>query len=479
MSDPLTYPPLSDELKARGMWSLLGLFGPGAVVASVSIGSGETVFASRGGAIFGYTLLWCFVGGGIMKFVQVYTASRYITLTGEHPIERWKYLPGPKGWAVWLLAGMSVLCFPLWLSGLPKMLGGLMVWIFHFEDSPVWNDPRVWGTIFIIIAVTLTLLQNYTALERTQTLFVALLLSSIILSVVATNPDWIAALQGTFIPSLPTYEPWVVDKYHAFAERSEWVEVGVYLGAIGGGTQDYFGYIGLLREKGWGLMIKPVSAGPAGVNILTDEANLDLGKKWLRAPFVDGVISFGCVVIFTMAFMILGANILHPQEIIPSGSQLLSVQAEFLTVFHPKLLYFYQIGVFMAFFGTILAAYELYVRAFHECLKPVLPKIRSMPINKLRPWVVGYCGIGGLTIMWLVDNPILIVTPAALFGGVLACGLWCLLMIWTDRKFLPKPLQMGKLLLILNFLSGIFLTLWGIRGIYEFVISLTNSAIMG
>ena len=95
--EPLRYPELPDELRSRNWKTLLRFFGPGAIIASVTIGSGETVFASRGGALFGYALLWCFVGGGIMKFVQVYTAARYMTLTGEHPIERWKYLPGPQG----------------------------------------------------------------------------------------------------------------------------------------------------------------------------------------------------------------------------------------------------------------------------------------------------------------------------------------------------------------------------------------------
>ena len=79
MSEALRYPELSEDMKARGFGAMLRIFGPGAIIASVTIGSGETVFASRGGAIFGYTLLWCFIGGGLMKFVQVYTAARYMT----------------------------------------------------------------------------------------------------------------------------------------------------------------------------------------------------------------------------------------------------------------------------------------------------------------------------------------------------------------------------------------------------------------
>ena len=74
--------------------------------------------------------------------------------------------------------------------------------------------------------------------------------------------------------------------------------------------------------------------------------------------------------------------------------------------------------------------------------------------------------------MWIGGNPVEIVTPAAIFGGVLTCGLWCLLKVWTDRKFLPRELQMNPILLVLNLVSGIFLLSWGIRSGYEFVNSL-------
>jgi hypothetical protein len=313
------------------------------------------------------------------------------------------------------------------------------------------------------------MVQSYGALERTQTAIVAVLLVFILLATFSSQPDWIAALYGSVVPSLPAYQPWVASKYAAIAGRSPWLELGTYLGAIGGGTQDYFGYIGMLREKGWGLLGRAGDAGRTGVAIDADPENLKRGRLWLRAPLADTGGSFFCVVLFTMAFMILGAALLHPKHVVPSGLQLLSVQAEFLTQLHPRLLYLYQAGVFTAFFGTILGAYELYVRTTNECLRPVSSRVRSMSLSQLRPWVVGYCGAGGVAIMWLGGNPVQIVTPAALFGGVLTCGMWCLLMVWTDRTFLPPALRMGKGLLALNVLSGLFLTGWGIRGVIDFL----------
>ncbi|MEC8991739.1 MAG: Nramp family divalent metal transporter [Candidatus Latescibacterota bacterium] len=464
------FPELPRSLAGGGLLPLLRFFGPGAIIASVTIGSGETVFASRGGAIFGTALLWCFIGGGVMKFVQVYSAARFITLTGEHPMERWRLLPGPSGWAVWVLAVLTIACFPLWLSGLPKMLGGLVVWIGGLEDVEVWGDARLWGTLFALAAITLTMVQSYGALERMQTIIVGVLLCLILAATFASQPDWLAVVHGSVVPVVPHYPAWVADKYPVVAARSAWIEMGVYLGAIGGGSQDYFGYIGLLREKRWGLMADSSSTmATAPVPIAEDDENLERGRRWLRAPLADSVGSFTCVVLFTMAFMILGATLLHPSHIVPSGLQLLSVQADFLTNMHPKLLYVYQMGVFTAFFGTIMGAYELYVRTTHECLRPVVARVREMSISQLRPWVVCYCGIGGVLIMWLGGNPVQIVTPAAIFGGVLTCGLWCLLMVWTDRRFLPPQLRMGKLLLVLNIASGLFLTGWGIRGVFDFV----------
>jgi hypothetical protein len=66
-------------------------------------------------------------------------------------------------------------------------------------------------------------------------------------------------------------------------------------------------------------------------------------------------------------------------------------------------------------------------------------------------------------------NPDDIVRPAALLGGVFTCGLWCLAMLWTDRRFLPASLQMPRPLWALVAVSGVVLTLLGAKGIWDYV----------
>ena len=60
---PLRYPELPPELAKPRLSTMLKLIGPGAILASITIGSGETVFASRSGAVFGFSILWLFAGG--------------------------------------------------------------------------------------------------------------------------------------------------------------------------------------------------------------------------------------------------------------------------------------------------------------------------------------------------------------------------------------------------------------------------------
>ncbi len=73
----------------------VALFGPGAIIASLTIGSGELVFSSRGGALFGYRLLGLFLMICLLKWALVFATARHLVLTGADPFQRWMSLPGP------------------------------------------------------------------------------------------------------------------------------------------------------------------------------------------------------------------------------------------------------------------------------------------------------------------------------------------------------------------------------------------------
>src|SRR5437870_11615450 len=67
-------PALPLALRSNNPLAWLTIFGPGAVIASLTIGSGELIFSSRGGALFGYRLLWFFLVVLLLKWVLVFVA---------------------------------------------------------------------------------------------------------------------------------------------------------------------------------------------------------------------------------------------------------------------------------------------------------------------------------------------------------------------------------------------------------------------
>ena len=486
-SEALEYPELPAELSQPRLSTLFKYFGPGAIIASITIGSGETVFASRSGAVFGYSLLWLFLAAAIAKGLQIYCGSRYITLTGEHPLRSWNRLPLLRGWFPWLVAGISIICFPFWLGGLPLILGQLVNWIAGISDGAGISDEKeraavqaafdfwvkIWGTGFVVVAVSITLLQSYKLLERVQTLLVGLLLLSLLAAAIASSPDLMAIIAGTFVPSLPEFPAWALEKYpNDFGNKPVFQEIAVYVGAMGGGTQDYLGYVGILREKGWGLMKKfslyNPSYSPGPVALPEDPEQVRRGLGWLRAPAIDVTVSFLCIATFTYAFIILGAEVLHPDKIAPAGNELLTAQKDFLSQIHPSLTYLYQVGVFIAFFGTIHGAFEIYTRTGHEAFTALIPGLHKVPVSGVRPWILLYCGGGALAVMWTGYDPVEIITPAAIFGSVITCGLWCLAGVYAERKLLPAAYRMRPLLAVLVVLAGLFLTGLGIAAAWQF-----------
>mgnify|MGYP007096626210 CR=1 FL=1 len=472
-SSPILYPLIPETLSGGINWRMMRYFGAGAILASVTIGSGETLMASRGGSIFGYSVLWAVLIASVAKGFQVYTAARHITLTGRHPLEDWARMSRA---IPWMLLALCLWCFPFLLSFLSLVLGEIINEMFHLaapEDPAFRFWTRVWATAAAALAITLTLIQGYGLMEKVQTTVIGLLLLSIGAACLASSPEWLSVIEGMFVPTAPAYPPWLLEKYaDKFADRSPWIEITAIIGFIGGGTYDYLGYVSCLREKSWGAIgMESRTSNHRG--IADNAENISRGRAWLWPPCIDVSVSFLCVFIFSVCFVILGASVLHPQEIVPAkNGELLTHQAQFLTQLHPTFLYLYQIGVFMAFWGTIYGAYEIYWRTVYECLRPVSQRVRQMPTDKVKLYVLLYCGVAGIALTWLTENPMKLITFPSLVGGVLTCGLWCFGMVWLDRKLLPAALRMKPPLLIATLLSGALLTGLGGKAFYDFVTTL-------
>lgn len=470
----IRYPEPDERLRRGKLIDLLAFLGPGLILASASIGSGEVFFSARGGAIFQYALLWTFLLGVVMKGVIIYSGTRYMTITGEHPLTRFgEIFPGPKNWFPTLMGFFAIISFPSWATGFALFLGQWSVWVFGF------GTQKAWATFWILVVTILIFVTMYDFVEKLQSGIVAIMLFFVIIAVFVSHPDWLRLLAG-ILPRIPSeFAPWVAEKYPKIASRSIPLEIITYLGALGGGTYDYFGYLGLYREKKWGLLGNPNIAEiqeqlltlKKGEKIPLPENQIELekAKYWLRAPLADAVSSFGSVFIFSAAFMILGAVILNPQQVIPNDIEIMQNQLQFLTIISPILVYLYHIGIFCAFFGTMQAcSSQLYVYTLYESMIPLLRSKKWWNVNTARIIeTILYSG-GGILLIWTGISFTTAVSFGSLIGGVFGCGIWALGMIYIDKKILPKSYQMSPFLYTVVTISGIVMTAMGIVGILQF-----------
>ncbi len=150
LKQPVTILPLP-----RNALEWLKVFGPGAIVASLTIGTGELIFSTRGGALFGYDILFLFVAISILKWALVVTTSRHMVLTGIHPYQRMLDLPGPRGWMPIMLLVMSVACVPIWIAFHAGVIGNLTSWITGTREVLNGGLDYVWAILIQIFVLTL------------------------------------------------------------------------------------------------------------------------------------------------------------------------------------------------------------------------------------------------------------------------------------------------------------------------------------
>lgn len=456
------------------MAAWLSVIGPGAIVASLTIGAGELVFSSRGGAVFGYPLLGFFVLICVLKWALVLLTARQMVLTGLHPLESWAELPGPRGWLIWVFLLLGVIAFPIWVGFHAGTLGTLMASLTGTRDALDGASHYGWGILMLGFVMVLVRTGGYQRLESIQMLIVLVMLICVSVSLVMLQPDWMAMLRGLVTPWKIGYPEWVT-RYRHFDGRPLWVELAAYVGVLGGSGYDYLAYVSFLREKRWGAAGREVPDRAMLEDMARNEHHLY--RQWLKAPLVDATVSFLVVFFFSAVFVACGATVLGPREQMPDGNDLLTLQAQFVSAGTGWLKSLYFVGAFLAMFGTLYGTIEVAPTVAREMIRALRgPAPRTWRVHA---WVTTWVGFGGAMVLgasiaWTQirssgSPPALIslLDPANLFTGVLACGLISGLAVWFDRAELPRALQSPLWLRAIN-LAGcpIFLML-GLKAYWE------------
>jgi hypothetical protein len=461
--------PYCDTMRISGWQQWRNRIGPGVIIASLTIGSGELVFSTRAGALFGYPILFTFLMICLFKWLLIYTTGRQMIITGEHPFKSWMRLPGPRGWLPMIFLLFALPCFPVWIAFHASTVGSLLN---HLVGTPVFFT-YLWGLGVLILVWGLSHWGSYQKLERVQLVIVGLMLFFVAITVVLIQPQWLAILKGMIWPGTYVYPTWITG-YPEIAARPVWIELTTYVGIVGGSSYDYLCYVAFIREKGW---------GNAGV-LSTPENHSGVRAEHIREGINclrwDSVISFCCVFLFSLVFVVCGHVVLAEQSLVPSGGDLLTLQATFVSGHHPWLRGLYYVAAVLAMFGTLYGTLEVGPAIATELSLAMDFKTLTQAKGLWRGRIVNGLIAGSILVISLLALDQLIqpdkqrvgflwiLTPANLFTGVMGCGMALLATLWVASHAKDRgQVFVGNTWKPLVALGGILFLALGIKGYWD------------
>ena len=122
--DPYALSRAAIEAPPVSLVAALRRIGPGIVLASAIVGSGEVIATTTLGAQVGFAALWIILVSCAIKPVVQGELGRYTIATGHTGLEGFNRMPGPRlgvSWLVWAWA-LTVLLTMLQVGG---MYGGV------------------------------------------------------------------------------------------------------------------------------------------------------------------------------------------------------------------------------------------------------------------------------------------------------------------------------------------------------------------
>jgi len=418
------------EPRPKGL-RFLSYFGPGAILASATIGAGETILAVRAGAWGEYNLLWLIFLAVITKsFFLLYFLGRYSAISGDNIAQRLKQFPGPSGW---------LLLFILLADLIPA--GPVFAAIAAPCGRLIWNiigigNPSVYALIFALVAIVIAVIQKYDFLEKQQVVVCLILLACVSASTLIIGMNWRALFVGLFsfgkIPEIPVWAQ------SDFANRPVLLELATVFGYAGNIAMGYIVYAEFIREKRWGVFRSDVSA-PEPEKLPTDAENLERARKGLWPVWGDLAVTSILIFFVTGAFLVAGAVILYPAGTMPRGFDLLSKQASIFSAISPMLVPIYYIAILFALWGTLNSLPEIYTKVTYTFLKALSPKLFANLSEKFLMRLLGiYFALCSIVLIVFNVKPAVMMDFVGLFSTNLGVTAAMAGALWLDHKLPPK-----------------------------------------
>ncbi len=442
-------------------------FGPAAVVASLSLGAGETIMVTGLGAWSEFGLLWLLLLSVVVKGVFVtYLIGRYTAVTGQQLGHRLVMLPGPRGWLLLAVVVAEVGLLSMGLTTIAKPCGNLIAFL-SFDSLPgslefgTWEN--IWTTLLMGFAMSVSFLSSYKALERQQIFICGLVVVGTVTATVLVHPDLGRMFAGAVnFGSLPAAPKWAPP-----SARHEYVlSLVTVFGYVGGSLSGYLAYSNWVGLAGWGMnshtrveQIREHAAKGPKVDYLPDDPESAKRMRVLLTP-LRWDVGMGALVLFvvTAAFLTAGATVLYPRQQPVGGNawELLTKQADIWKQIHRGLVPVYYVAIAAAMWGTLASVPEAITRVAHEFLSAIWPRFESFPRRRLQAMIVSWFFLTSMIWTWTGMTFNLLTQIAAFLTANLGVSIICICVVYFNAT-LPKRYRPQLWVLVGGALSAVIL----------------------
>lgn len=437
-------PPTSFKGKLR-------FLGPGMITSAAVVGSGELMTATTLGARVGFILLWLVLVSTFVKVWVQIELARWAISTGRPAVSGYNDVPpkiAKRGW----MAYLSLLLLAQFLFG---QAGVISASAFAFSSLfPIGGDPYtplsigVWVAILAAGAIAIHIANRYDVVEKVSTVLVVL--------VTVFAISMVFLVQGTeFAWSLSDLGEGM---RFQIAVGAFGVALAMF-GLTGVGAGEITSYTYWCVEKGYAAWTGPCDGS-------ADWAAR--AKGWISVMKVDAWVSWVIYTVSTLAFYILGAAVLHPQNLVPEGREVMSTLSGIFsstvgqwggTVF--------LIGAAFALYKTVIANVPLQARIVTNSL--AVFNVFEWTDQRRRDWwmrlIMIILPLGWGIIGVAISSPLALVIFGGILNAIYLIGV-AISTVYLSRHQTDPLVKDGAFMSVMMWISAVTICLVGAVGLY-------------
>ncbi len=324
-------------------------WGPGLLWAMSAVGSGSVLFTPRVGSEYGYELLWLLWGIALLMWVMIREAGRFAVLTGRTLLDGFSTLPGPRNWALWVVFVPQLLAAVVGIGGLSALVGSALAGVLPGGLVP-------WSLAVLGLSTVLVASGGYRVVSRVA-LILALALVGVAVAAAARVLPGFDGPAGGLVPGVPADLdiPFVLP----------------WIGTILAGSMGIVWYSYWAATRGYGGGAAQLAEGE-GAEVPDDEQcppeeRAERFAGWLRTMSNTAALGVVTGTVIITSFLVLGAELLGPQGIVPSGVEVADDLTRLLSeVWGRAGFWLMTAAIIVALGGSVLANQDGWSRSFAD-----------------------------------------------------------------------------------------------------------------